>query len=159
VLKWNTANSQFTVLWKRDTNLEHRNGEADQRITLAAGDRSYSGRFLPDRDGILHRARNFLAVLTWRDGAMKVWQRIDSWLGGAWNLGTNDKLVIGDFHNNGPDVGDPTRDFVGDGIADVFIHNGWGTGMVGVQFLQLGTDTVEQIGLTWINHREILFDT
>ena len=47
------------------------------------------------------------------------------------------------------------------GIADIFMHNSWGTGMVG--FNRPSIDPAnpgagnDQLGLTWINPKEILF--
>ena len=63
----------------------------------------------------------------------------------AWQVAPTDHLVLGDFHRIGMDAGDPTVDFVTDRLTDMFLHNGWGTGMIGVNHLSNDSD---QIGLT-----------
>jgi hypothetical protein len=155
VLKWRGGG--FHVLWIREANVEHINGQVDSRLTLDAGDRSYAGRFLPDRDGILHRTNAGLRVLTWEGQEMRVRVGLDSPLEGRWQLGQNDRYVLGDFERSGMDISDPTHDFVADGLTDVFIHNDWGSAGVGVNHFEAGGEvSVEQMGLTWINQRELL---
>ena len=58
---------------------------------------TYSGQFLEDRDGIIHRYDGGIAVLHWLGGAMKVRHDDRSWLNGQWNLGTGDTFVLGRF--------------------------------------------------------------
>lgn len=155
VIKW--QNSQFRLLWIRENNLEHMDGDENKRINLQGNDISYAGRFLPDRDGILHRNRNSVAVLTWERNQMRIRHHLTSPFNGRWNLGNGDKFIPGDFHRVGPDIALPSEDFIQDNLTDIFIHNSWGTGMIGVNHLPKYDDHSE-IGLTWINHRELLFD-
>ena len=111
--------------------------------------------FRPDRDGILHRDANGVSVLLWSGGKMKVAQRLNSKFNNRWNLGSGDEFVLGDFHRVGGDIVETGKDFVVDGITDVFMHNGWGTGMIGVNPLP---DRDPQFGLTWIQQGKLLAD-
>ncbi len=156
VLKWRDGG--FHVLWIREANIEHLDGKVDSRVTLDAADRSYAGRFLPDRDGILHRTGAGLRILTWEGAEMRVRVGMDLPLDGRWRMGPDDRYVLGDFERTGMDISDPTHDFVADGLTDVFIHNNWGSSGVGVNHFEAGGKvTEEQMGLTWINQGELLF--
>ncbi|MFM7200817.1 MAG: hypothetical protein ACKO6N_08500, partial [Myxococcota bacterium] len=127
---------------------------------LAAGDRTYSGRLRMDRDAVLLRSSGALAVVIWRDGAMKVHHSYNGSLDWRWNLGPDDRFVLGDFHRLGPDVSS-TWDHHIDGLSDVFIHNAWGTGMLGVNHGAPNPaspeNIIDQIGITWIQAKEILW--
>ncbi|HEV2735069.1 MAG TPA: hypothetical protein VGV85_09520, partial [Longimicrobiaceae bacterium] len=155
--KW--QGDRFRLVWIRAANLE-RWDDARQTLPLQAADRSYAGRFLPTRDGVLHRYEGGVAVLTWEGGQMKVRHQLGSPIGG-WSLGAADKFVLGDFHRIGRDVGEPASDYVQDMLTDVFIHNGWGTGMIGINHVQpdpARPPTLSEAGLTWIQHRVLMLD-
>lgn len=157
VLKW--SGDRFRLLWIRAATLERFDDPA-RTISLQAGDRSYAGRFLPTRDGVLHRHAGGVAVLTWEGGQMKVRHQLPQNISG-WNLGAGDNFVLGDFHRVGRDTGDPSKEFIQDDLTDVFIHNGWGTGMIGVNHIQpdpAQPPVVSHAGLTWIQHQVLLFD-
>lgn len=161
VLKW--QGGRFRVLWMTKEHVNHHEDRADRRMPLDPEDRMYAGRFRTDRDGVLirkdqngagHYGKTGLYVLAWQDGEMKVVHAIHSHFNGRWNLGAGDRFVLGDFHRTGRDIALGDRDTVIDGLTDVFIHNGWGTGMVGVNHGRLYPEgnpnkTVSQIGLTW----------
>jgi hypothetical protein len=162
VLKWQV--DRFNLIWIRQLNIEHINGNSAERIDLTSDDQSYVGNFLPDRECILHRNENTVAILSWQDSInqMRIRQYMRSWLDDIWNLGANDKFILGDFHRLEPDIGDPSRDYIFDNLTDVFIHNAWGTGMFGVNvgnFNSPGPYDIDQIGLSWMNPSEIMFDT
>ena len=155
VLKW--AAGRFRLLWIRRGDVRQRDGGAP--VPLAAGDRSYAGKFLPTREGILHRMGGAVAILTWEAGEMRVRYSMQSPFHGRWHLGAGDRFVLGDFHRVGMDVADPANDFVTDDLTDVFVHNAWGTAMFGVNYWQNPRDPRQeshQIGLTWVNRAEIL---
>ncbi len=150
VLKW--SDGGFQCIWIQLNIIDHlTDPKPDRTVNLQAGDQGYAGRFLPDRDGILHRGVNRrLAVLTFDGGAMKVRHYLDAPLNGQWQMGTSDKYAVGRFQRAAADTGDPGHDFVSDVTAGAFIHNSWGTAAVGVNHLILGpTDIVSQMGLTW----------
>jgi hypothetical protein len=153
VLKW--ASGRFRVLWMTENSIAHESGDPAKAQALTASDQSYVGRFRQDRDGILHRDATGVSVLLWSGGEMKVAQRLNSRFNDHWNLGASDKFVLGDFHRLGPDIVDTGINSIIDGITDVFIHNGWGTGMIGVNPL---LDRDPQIGLTWIQQGKLLAD-
>ncbi|MBK1730798.1 hypothetical protein [Thiococcus pfennigii] len=153
VLKW--VGGRFRVLWMTQNAIPHEEGDPAYAQALTKDDRSYVGRFRTDRDGILHRHKDGVAVLLWSDGQMKVAQRLDSRFDDRWNLGADDKFVLGDFHRVGTDIVDTGLHYIVDGITDVFIHNGWGTGMIGVNPLP---DRAAQFGLTWIQQGKLLAD-
>lgn len=149
LIKW--QDDAFRLMWIRGGDLEHLR-DRTARLPLSSSDVSYAGRFLPDRAGVLHRAGGRLCVLTWEGGQMKVRSQLEqAW--NRWQLAPTDRFVLGDFHRSGRDVGDPNVDYIADGVTDVFIHNGWGTGMVGINHLP----HQDQIGLAWFNHRELLW--
>ncbi len=162
ILKWQV--DKFNLIWIRQLNIEHINSNSADRIDLTSNDQSYVGNFLPDRKCILHRNENIVAIISWQESKnqMRIRQYMRSWLDDKWNLGANDKFVLGDFHRLGPDIGDPSRDYIFDNLTDVFIHNSWGTGMFGVNignFNSPGPYDIDQIGLIWMNLSEIMFDT
>jgi M6 family metalloprotease-like protein len=159
VFKWDGA--QFACIWIREGNVEELAPRPDTNLALTADDRSYGGRFVRDtsvsaghRDGILHRNASSIAILTWDSASMRVRSRMNSRFSGAWNLARTDNFVPGDYHRIERDIGDPALDFITDTLTDIFIHNGWGTGMVGFNHFNGSND---QFGLTWINQRELLF--
>ena len=158
ILKW--VGGRFRTIWIKEAKLDHVNGEPDDAILLAGGDRSYAGRFRYDRDAILHRNNELVAVVAWDDDAMKVHRTLKSHFNGRWNLGNGDKFVLGNFHRTGPDVADAPGETVVDGLTDVFMHNAWGTGMVGVNHGPWRpsdlTNLLDQMGLTWIQAGKIL---
>lgn len=159
IIKW--QNNRFNLLWIKQNFIDPITGNEQERISLTAADKSYKGKFLPDREGILHKSSDRISVLSWDGEAMKVRQTIKSQFGNRWQLGTNDQFVLGDFHTQSPDVGDPSTDYIGDGITDIFIHNSWGTGMVGVNYTEWNStqrpgSVQEEMGLTWIQERKIL---
>ncbi len=133
---------------------------------------SYAGRFRSGRDGVLVRDEavyfsaggiKSLFVLAWDGAEMKVHKQLRSPFDGRWGLAPADRFVLGDFHRSGTDVADLGKQYVHDGLTDVFIHNGWGTGTVGVNHGEHPDRPgdlaayVDQIGLTWIQ-RGILMD-
>lgn len=152
VLKWSSG--RFRVLWMTQNSIAHENGDPAQAQVLSGDDHSYVGRFRKDRDGILHRDAKGVSVLLWSGGQMKVAQRLNSPFHDRWNLGAGDKFVLGDFHRIGPDIVDTGTYYIIEGITDVFMHNAWGTGMIGVNPRLDGP----QIGLTWIQQGKLLAD-
>ena len=156
VLKWGFG--RFRVLWMVRDGIDHVSGQASDRQPLRTDDRSYAGRFRMDRDGILHRRTDGIAVLAWSGTAMQAVHSTGSRVG-PWALGAGDNYVLGDFHRSGPDVVEAPADHVIDGLTDIFLHNAWGTGMIGVNhgFWRPG-DLLDQLGLTWIQPRELLVD-
>jgi hypothetical protein len=152
MFKWTSG--RFRVIWMTHNTIEHENGDPDHALTLTENDQSYVGRFRSDRDGILHRDADGVSVLLWSDGQMKVSQRLNSRFNNRWNLGPDDNFVLGDFHRVGTDVVDTGTHYIIDGITDVFIHNGWGTAMIGVNPLP----DRPQFGLTWIQQSKLMAD-
>jgi hypothetical protein len=162
VLKWSFG--RFRVIWMTRDGIDHINADPSDSQPLEADDVSYAGRFRFDRDGVLHRNGGGLAVLAWTGTKMRVHKRLGSPFNpGHWNLGRSDNFVLGDFHRSGPDVVDAPNDLVIDGLTDVFIHNAWGTGMVGVNHGPVvpggpAADYLDQMGLTWIQQRYLMED-
>lgn len=153
VLKW--TGDRFRLMWSRRADIRHRIANAaPATIALTERESSYSGRFLPARDGILHRSADAVTVLTWEMGEMRIRQHKESSFDGLWRLAQADKFVLGDFQRIGPNIGDPAVDQITDHLTNVFIHNSWRTGMIGVN--HLAANDSDQIGLTWINEYEIL---
>lgn len=167
VMKW--QGGRFRVLWMTKDHVNHHEDRADRLMPLDDGDRIYAGRFRADRDGILirkdsdgagHFGKKGFYVLVWQDGEMKVANAIHSHFHGRWNLGAGDKLVLGDFHRTGRDIALGDRDTVIDGLTDIFIHNGWGTAMVGVNHGEIYPDApreiISQMGLTWMQRAHLV---
>ena len=161
VIKW--IGDRFRVLWMTDTKLESLTN-SNNSLVLSDQDRSYAGRFLVNRDGIFHQSNNRLGIVTFEGGKMIVRNSLPNPVNGAWQISTkNDNCVVGEFHYIGAGVNltDPTSDYITDGIADIFMHNSWGTGTVG--FNLPSTDPSkpnpgeDEFGLTWINEKEILY--
>lgn len=152
MLKW--LSGRFRLIWMTQGSIPHESGNPTQFQALTDEDRSYVGRFRPDCDGILHRDVKGVSILLWSGSQMKVVQRLNSWFDSRWNLSPGDTFILGDFHRLGPDINNPYVDCVVDGITDVFIHNGWGTGMIGVNPLR----DYPQLGLTWIQQGILLGD-
>jgi hypothetical protein len=161
VLKY--QGDRFHLLWIRRSNIQHMDENPSNSISLTGDDLSYSGRLLPDRNGILHRNNNMVAILNWNNSQMMIRHLMTTPFANAWNLSRGDKFVLGDFHRLGPDITGMTPDPVADNLTDVFIHNSWGTGMFGVNYVGALNPTTgrywyEEIGLTWINESEILYE-
>ncbi len=156
VLKWRDGG--FHVLWMAQDRIAHLSSTAPElQVELAPDDLGYPGRFMPDRDGILHRAAHRLAVLTYDGGQMRVRHLMDSPLEGRWNQDPDDRYVVGRFQRAGMDIGDPTQDYVSDVTAGAFIHNAWGTGAIGVNYIEFSpTNVLSQFGLTWIAQGELM---
>ena len=158
LMKW--QGGRFRTIWMTSDFVEHRDGREDHRWQLAADQGIYSGRFRSDRDGVLTRDDGWgVAVLAWDGSAITVQRRMKSRFGGRWNLGAGDRFVLGDFHRVGTDVADTMNQPVIDGLTDVFIHNGWGSAMIGVNHgpWNPAGDVLDQMGLTWIQ-QGILMD-
>ncbi len=153
LLKWQGDN--FTSIWTRDDNIEHRLARDPRTIPLTASNRSYTGRFLPSQDGILHRSPDGLAILLWENNAMKFRRFTGSWLAGRWALSESDELVVADFHRVGLEYAEPAPvSVVDDNLADVFIHNGWGTSMLAFNH---PSGDGEEFAMTWMNARELMY--
>lgn len=118
--------------------------------------RSYSGRYLPDREGILHRGVERLAVLTWEGSEMRVRHFLDSPLAGRWTMNSTDRYVVGTFQRSGTDIGDPVHDFVSDVTGGAFLYNASGTAAVGVNHVTHQDEEVSQMGLTWVAGTELM---
>ena len=155
VLKW--SNGGFSLLWMRQADIQHLSeDDKTYRVQMAAADRSYPGRYLPDREGILHRGADRLAVLTWEGSEMRVRHLMDSPLSGRWTMSSTDRYVVGTFQRSGTDIGDPVHDFVSDVTGGAFIHNADGTAAVGVNHVTHQGEEVSQIGLTWVAGTELM---
>jgi hypothetical protein len=158
ILKWN--GDRFVCLWIRQSNIQY--ARDNQTIPLTQQDISYSGRFLPTRDGILHRAgENGVAILTLEGNEMKVrsYNRlIDR---GIWTLNEADKFVLGNF-NRVMRVFPRSEDSnVQDQLTNVFMHDDQHTGMFGFDRpssdAALPAEGEDYIGFMWVSGREILF--
>jgi hypothetical protein len=166
VLKW--KNGKFVSLWVQKGSIQ--NIGDGKSIELKADDRSYGGHFQPDpvwsskstiqprpgRDGVLHISgtgkESRMTLLTWEDNEMKV--RFHT-KGGKieWTPAANG-IVIGDFHPRGRDAAIPKKDFQGDRGDDIFVHNAWGTGMIGINHVEFNPidkpgDIKNQMSITW----------
>ena len=153
LLKWQSG--RFRVVWMTAGPIPHDDGNPDHAQPLTGDDRSYPGRFFTDRDGIIHRDASGLSLLRYDGTALVKDRRLSSSLGGRWNLGADDQFVLGDFHRTGTDPVDTGKHYIIDGVTDIFIHNGWGTGMVGVNPLP----DRYQFNLTWIQASHLLRET
>lgn len=150
-------------IWIRASTLQDMTPDQPE-ITLTALDRSYPARLLPApsvpagfRDGIIHRNGNTVAVLTWEsDNNMRIRRRMASPISGHWSLKDGDMFVPGDYQRVGMDIADPSSDAVADHLTGAFMHNEWGTGMFGFNYLADGAQ--QQLGLTWINRAELMVD-
>jgi hypothetical protein len=160
VIKW--VSDKFKLLWTRENDLVRLDEDVNKKISLKSTDLSYSGKFLPSKNGVLHRNSDSIAILTWENNQMLIRHQLKTSFDGRWNLTDADKFVLGDFHRLGRDIGDPILDYIEDHLTDVFIHSKWGTGMVGINHALWDParpdDIRQEIGLTWINQKEILFD-
>ncbi len=166
VIKW--KNGRFELLWIQSGSIPHMSNGSS--LSLDGSDNSYAGRFLPNpiwspdstqsprpgRDGILNVKRSGtdkpFAVLTWENGAMRV--RFDERGGNLEWSDRENRVAIGDFHKRGPDVALEKKDFQGDRADDVFVHNGWGTGMIGVNHVEFNPigkpgDIRSEMSITW----------
>jgi len=161
IIKWQRGRFRLVTILKEK--IPHMDGEDGKEMPLDSGDLHYTGRFRGDRDGIVLRKNRdrggeygkkglyFLHL----NGSNLVWvRRIKSHFNGRWNLGNGDKFVLGDYHRKGPDIADAPTETVSDGLTDIFIHNGWGSGMVGVNFQWDEANdpgvNIQQVGLTWM---------
>jgi hypothetical protein len=168
VIEWDDGG--FSLDWIREGDIQHA-GDGPS-IDLAAGDESHAGRFRPNpvwssvsdlderppRDGVLHVSGSGtgtrLTLLTMEDGRMTVQHHTK---GGKieWTDDGN-HITVGDFHPRGPDPARENRDFQGDRVDDVFVHNAWGTGMIGVNYVEFapthprwGGSIKDQMSITW----------
>lgn len=138
-------------------------GRPDLALPLRGDDLLYSGKFRFDRDAVLHRTASGFFLLVWNGDQMVVRHRTGPIIGNQWALGADDRVVLGDFHRIGPDVVDAPADTVIDGLTDVFLHNAWGTGMLGVNHGPVSPGDpaeryLDQMGLTWIQRRRLMRD-
>ncbi len=159
LLEWTT--DAFVVRWQTHTGLEDVSGRPEDVVELRADDRSYAGQFLPDREGVLHRASDQVGIVTWDGSKMSVRKRLGQSMNGRWAIGAGDRYVLGDFHGIGPDPALPHLDYVGDGLTDVFMHNSWGTGTFAVNVTAWNPqdrpwDVRDEIGLTWMQEGFLL---
>jgi hypothetical protein len=166
VLKW--QGTGFRVLWMVNETIPHVHDDASLKLTLEGTDKSYAGRFFTNKDGIVHRAGGQLALLIWENNRMNVRFQLADWYTGGWRLSAGDKFILGDFHKVGVEGHAQMRDsrdvvpwdHVTNNLTDIFLHNGWGTGMtcfnyVATNFSKPGWDGTEWT-LTWINPGKIL---
>jgi hypothetical protein len=164
VLKW--QGGRFRLLWIGHLALSPLDGTTGISLPLRSTDESYVGRFFADRDGVLHQYlddEKGVAVLRW-DGSRVGIKRFesggllyDSPLGERWTLGPADRFVVGLFTRGGPDPGNPSQVYITPDQAGVFIHNGWATAKLGVnRFVDPSAGPMSEIGLTWINPRELM---
>jgi hypothetical protein len=160
LLKW--TGNRFALSWiQRGRIANWVGGGAPPAIALRATDRFQTARLFPERDAVLHQAGSALSILSLEDGAMRLRQRLTSPFHGRWTLAPGDRSVVGDFHGVGPDVGDPTADFVQDGIDDIFLHAERGTAMLGVHHVpdaRAPNGVRDFFGLTWVSARTLVAD-
>ncbi len=138
-------NDELVLKWK---------GTIDGQ-TLAASDQVHGARVRQDRDGVLLRTKSEVRVLRWDDGAKAMVQaergvkrngKLDRLL--SWNM--SDAWVVGDFDGQGNDPVDTAKDYVIDGIDDVFVHGAWGTATISLNPLLAATGKdSNQVGLSW----------
>jgi hypothetical protein len=155
VFKW--RGDRFALTWIARLAVTPLDGTPNVQADLAAGDRSYAVRAFPDRQGILHRSAASVSVFRW-DGARLGVHRFDrgglvyrSRFEGMWNLGANDRFVVGQFPRGGPDIANIANTVIAPGQSGVLIHNAWGTGNLGANHQN------NQISLTWIQREYLMF--
>jgi M6 family metalloprotease-like protein len=179
ILKW--SGDRFVSNWIRESNIEY--ARNSQTIPLTEQDISYAGRFLLNRDGILHRAgESGVAILTLEGGAMKVrsykGRQFTDHLGvdrGLWTLNRGDKFILGNFNRVIRRF--PRREDINlrDQLTNVFMYNNQALGMFGFDrpsndatnpaegedYISLmwvsGSLTSVSGREQWIGRREILF--
>ncbi len=145
LIKW--VGSRFRLRWIVEDEILDLDPNRDP-LPLRANDKSYVGRFMPGRDGVLHRTSTGVAVLTWEGSEMRVRHSLRSRFGDRWALGASDKFEVGDFHRKGMDIADPVLDHIADDLDDVFIHNilsgahSHGPGRFGARSASLGSTQV-----------------
>lgn len=163
VLKWQT--NRFKVLWMVENFIPQINNVADLRLQLTGSDSSYPGRFFPNKDGIVHRRDNQLALLVWENNRMNVRFQLGPWYsgyGGGNNLLSNgDKVVLGDFHKIGTegyayqDASHSVQpyDHITNNLTDLFIHSAAGTGMICLNYVPTNFGDPNwpgsEFGVTW----------
>jgi hypothetical protein len=151
VLSWD--GDGFESVWHRTNDLKGLEN-TQNRLTLGSEDRSYGGRFLPhhsrsNRGGIAHVADDRVSLLSWDDDSDEL--RVESFEQGGWFDWTGETgLVLGDFHRTGPETSEDDR-FVTDEGTDLFLHNEWGTGTMGVDVRQhqIGGADVRSFDVFW----------
>lgn len=163
VLKWD--GNKFKVLWMIHQFILHITGDETRKIKLTPGDMSYSGKFFDTKDGIIHRKDGRIGMLIWEDDQLQVRFKLDDRRLGSWRLSNTDKFILGDFHKvgveghayNGTTSEVLPYDHITNNLTDIFIHNGWGTGLVGLNYVP--TDFSDpnwrgtEWGLIWIQDR------
>jgi len=129
-----------------------------KELRLRSTDKSYIGRFVYGRDCILNRGKDKLSIIFWNGSGFKVRTCLTSKFNGHWSLNNQDKFVIGDFHVAERDTADPSQDYVGNRISDVFIHNSRATGTVAANYLVKSIDNHdrEELGIIWVQDAKIL---
>ena len=160
ILKW--SGDRFDTTWMRQSDIPYYSGS--ESLSLAGTDWSYKLSLLPDKDGILHVGRNGLSLLSFDRNEMRVRRSVPAVIDNAWTLSSSDNFVIGKFQIVEPSTNNYTDPRVVNGylyrIDNAFIHNDWGTGMIG--FNRPSVDPFnqrpdeDQLGLAWINEGEIL---
>lgn len=156
---WKWRDGRFQVLWMTQGNIEHLSlSRPEDRLRLHASDASSAGRFLPDRDGIVHvGADGRLAILTWQDGQMRVRYYLNSPLENRWTASPSQRLVTGRFQRSGPDISEPANDYVSDVTASAFIIGDQGSATVGVNYFERpGGDPISECGLTWVSRTQLM---
>lgn len=154
VLKWQT--NKFVVLWMVKDFIPDINDVEDKKLALTGDDKSYGGKFFETKDGIIHRVNGRLALLIWENNRMNVRFGLSDRYFGGWNLGPNDKFILGDFHKVGIEghVFDGTQvlpqDHVTNNLTDVFVHNGWGTGMLCLNYVHTDFSHDNWKGAEWV---------
>ena len=171
VFAW--VNGRFALEWIRRDDLRYAD-DPDDRLPLDSDDESYAGHFFPnpiwlsdstlqprpDRDGVLHVADNRLSVLRWVDGEMRVHHarkgRLFEWDGDT-------GIVVGRFRRDEPDPAYSDRKYAAGTASNVFLHNEWGTGTIGVNHVEFspnhpkwGRTVRSEMGITWYQEDYLL---
>ena len=155
VLKWRA--NRFQVLWMIENNIPQINNVLNQQLPLSANDKSYAGKFFNNKDGIIHRIGNKLALLIWEGGRMNVRFQLADWYTGSWSLSDTDKFIFGDFHKIGTEgysyVDASSQvlpyDHITNNLTDLFIHNASGTGMVCLNYVPANLGDPNWKGAEW----------
>ncbi len=148
LVEW--SGGAFRLMWAAKGPLK-----GAKSLPLTADDQSHAGRFRIAKHAVLHREPSGkLSLLVWDGSKMSVSQTFANPLPAS--LASGSRWILGDFHPVDPDP--LTQNYVTDGITDVFMHGGSGTGMLG--FNPLKVDPVaakhRRLGTTWRSNERLV---
>lgn len=180
LIKRDTSSRQFVNPWIRNGNILYEEDE-DESLNLKATDELLTGTFVADqgvtyivgdlknyRSGVIMvdrdpEAEERLSLLVWdeEDGKMVVRHPRKGGLlhdDDHFNWSEDARLVVGDFHRTGGDPYRSGRDFLGDDIDDILIHNDWGTAMLSVNVTNFKDNGQfrREMGVTWFQKEYLM---